>query len=92
MKDGQKIEFTGESNQVNPLCYIRILDYFISPFQEPDVETGDIIIVLDQKDHDKFERKGTDLIYKMVGLNQYWVKGWHLGELKLLNLCVCVGN
>ena len=31
------------------------------------METGDIIIVLDEKDHDKFQRKGSDLIYKMVG-------------------------
>ena len=31
------------------------------------METGDIIIVLDEKNHDRFERKGSDLIYKMVG-------------------------
>lgn len=30
------------------------------------METGDIIIVLDERDHDRFGRKGSDLIYKMV--------------------------
>ena len=34
--------------------------------QEPDKETGDIIIVLDEREHERFGRKGSDLIYKMV--------------------------
>lgn len=30
------------------------------------METGDIIIVLDEQEHAKYSRKGSDLIYKMV--------------------------
>ena len=30
------------------------------------METGDIVIVLDEKEHEKYDRKGSDLIYKMV--------------------------
>ncbi|CAG8743249.1 5884_t:CDS:2, partial [Acaulospora colombiana] len=30
--------------------------------QEPGVETGDVILVLKQKPHDKFERQGNDLL------------------------------
>ncbi|CAG8546978.1 30005_t:CDS:2 [Racocetra persica] len=30
--------------------------------QEPGVETGDVILVLEQKPHDKFERQGDDLL------------------------------
>uniref|UniRef100_A0A8D0HFZ8 DnaJ heat shock protein family (Hsp40) member A4 n=1 Tax=Sphenodon punctatus TaxID=8508 RepID=A0A8D0HFZ8_SPHPU len=33
--------------------------------QEPDLEPGDVIIVLDQKDHGTFQRRGNDLIMKM---------------------------
>ncbi|XP_034993805.2 dnaJ homolog subfamily A member 4 isoform X2 [Zootoca vivipara] len=33
--------------------------------QEPDLEPGDVIIVLDQKDHPVFQRRGNDLIMKM---------------------------
>jgi len=33
--------------------------------QEPGLEPGDIIIVLDEKPHDKFKRSGQDLIVKM---------------------------
>ncbi|XP_067390866.1 dnaJ homolog subfamily A member 4 isoform X2 [Emydura macquarii macquarii] len=33
--------------------------------QEPDLEPGDVIIVLDQKDHNVFQRRGHDLIVKM---------------------------
>ncbi|XP_030432559.1 dnaJ homolog subfamily A member 4 [Gopherus evgoodei] len=33
--------------------------------QEPDLEPGDVIIVLDQKDHSVFQRRGHDLIMKM---------------------------
>lgn len=33
--------------------------------QEPDLEPGDVIIVLDQKDHAVFQRRGHDLITKM---------------------------
>ena len=54
---------------VYELCYVAYdmrEDYFIFPFQEPDMETGDIIIVLDETDHQKFNRKGTDLHYVMV--------------------------
>ncbi|XP_074088608.1 dnaJ homolog subfamily A member 4 isoform X3 [Macrotis lagotis] len=33
--------------------------------QEPELEPGDVIIVLDQKDHGIFQRRGHDLIMKM---------------------------
>ena len=33
--------------------------------QEPGLEPGDIIIVLDEKAHDRFKRSGQDLIMKM---------------------------
>ncbi|XP_041034556.1 dnaJ homolog subfamily A member 4-like [Carcharodon carcharias] len=33
--------------------------------QEPGLEPGDVIIVLDQKDHDTFRRHGNDLVMKM---------------------------
>ncbi|XP_043933768.1 dnaJ homolog subfamily A member 4 isoform X2 [Protopterus annectens] len=33
--------------------------------QEPGLEPGDVIIVLDQKDHDTFQRRGDDLMTKM---------------------------
>lgn len=33
--------------------------------QEPGLEPGDVIIVLDQKEHDVFRRRGNDLIMKM---------------------------
>lgn len=33
--------------------------------QEPGLEPGDVIIVLDQKDHAVFQRRGDDLIMKM---------------------------
>jgi len=33
--------------------------------QEPGLEAGDIIIVLDQKEHSRFTRRGGDLIMAM---------------------------
>lgn len=33
--------------------------------QEPELEPGDVIIVLDQKDHSVFQRRGHDLIMKL---------------------------
>ena len=33
--------------------------------QEPDVETGDVVIVLDEQEHDTFRRKGQDLFMTM---------------------------
>lgn len=33
--------------------------------QEPELEPGDVIIVLDQKDHSVFQRRGHDIIMKM---------------------------
>lgn len=33
--------------------------------QEPGLEPGDVIIVLDQKEHAVFQRQGDDLIMKM---------------------------
>jgi len=34
--------------------------------QEPEMEAGDVIIVLDEKEHEVFSRKGNDLILKMT--------------------------
>lgn len=47
MRDGQKIQFSGEGDQ----C--------------PGLEPGDIIIVLDEKEHETFRRNGSDLVIKM---------------------------
>eukprot|EP00042_Codosiga_hollandica_P055701 m.785984 g.785984 ORF g.785984 m.785984 type:complete len:406 (+) comp59173_c0_seq3:2-1219(+) len=47
MEDGQKIPFSGESDQ------------------QPGLPPGDIIIVLDQKEHPVFKRKGSDLLMEM---------------------------
>lgn len=33
--------------------------------QEPDKEPGDIVILLDEKEHDRFKRSGNDLIMRM---------------------------
>ena len=33
--------------------------------QEPGIEAGDIIIVLDEKEHDRFQRQDLDLITEM---------------------------
>ena len=33
--------------------------------QEPGVEAGDIIIVLDEKEHQRFKRRGADLFVKL---------------------------
>ena len=41
-----------------------MLNVYISFFQEPGLEPGDIIIVLDEKEHATFKRSGTDLIMK----------------------------
>lgn len=37
---------------------------FFSLSVQPDTVTGDIIFVLQQKDHPKFKRKGDDLFYE----------------------------
>ena len=46
MRNGQRITFTGEGDQM------------------PGATQGDIIVVLQQKQHPVFQRKGTDLIMK----------------------------
>lgn len=33
--------------------------------QEPGLEPGDVVIVLDQKEHPLFQRQGDDLVMKM---------------------------
>jgi DnaJ homolog subfamily A member 2 len=38
--------------------------YVIVFFVQPDTVTGDIIFILQQKDHPKFKRKGDDLFYE----------------------------
>ncbi|XP_037918851.1 dnaJ homolog subfamily A member 1 isoform X2 [Hermetia illucens] len=46
MRDGQKIQFSGEGDQ------------------EPGLQPGDIIIVLEEKEHPVFMRAGNDLVMK----------------------------
>lgn len=46
MRDGQRVVFSGESDQT------------------PGVEPGDVVIVIDEKPHPNFQRKGDDLIFK----------------------------
>jgi hypothetical protein len=41
------------TNYIDMLCY-----------SQPDTVTGDIVFVLQQKDHSKFKRKGEDLFYE----------------------------
>ena len=33
--------------------------------QEPDIEAGDVVIVLDEQEHETFKRRGNDLIMNM---------------------------
>lgn len=47
------------------------------------METGDIIIVLDEKDHERFGRKGSDLILKMVCCVIYFLLFSYYMYLKL---------
>jgi DnaJ homolog subfamily A member 2 len=47
MKNGQKIRFAGEADEI------------------PGTIPGDVIIVVQEKEHDLFKRKGADLIYTM---------------------------
>ncbi|XP_047327063.1 dnaJ protein homolog [Impatiens glandulifera] len=46
MKNGQKITFPGEADQL------------------PDTVTGDIVFIVQQKEHPKFKRKGDDLFFE----------------------------
>lgn len=39
--------------------------------QEPGVKTGDVVIVLDQREHETFQRRGNDLLMQMVG---WWLQ------------------
>ena len=34
--------------------------------QEPGIEPGDVVFVLEEQDHNKFKRKGSDLLTTMV--------------------------
>jgi len=53
MKDGERIKFSGMSDEV------------------PKMEPGDIVFVVQEKDHGLFKRKGADLLaVKEVSLNQ----------------------
>ena len=40
------------------------MEYFISA-QDPEIEPGDIVIVLDEKEHPVFKRNGSDLLIEM---------------------------
>ncbi|ESO90951.1 hypothetical protein LOTGIDRAFT_122424 [Lottia gigantea] len=53
MKDGQKITFRGEGDQL------------------PDVEPGDVVIVLQLKEHEQFSREGSNLWFRQkIGLTE----------------------
>lgn len=49
---------------------MRILDFVVIDLQmgvcflQPDTVTGDIVFVLQQKEHPKFKRKGDDIFYE----------------------------
>lgn len=47
MKNGQKIKFSGEADEV------------------PGTSPGDVVIVIQEKEHETFKRKGADLVYEM---------------------------
>ena len=74
MKDGQRIVFRGESNQVHTANSNNIITFccIAISVQEPGYETGDIIIVLDSLDHPVFDRKGSDLHYVMVIMKSHY--------------------
>lgn len=71
MQNGQRITFPGEADEavsqvfsillalVQVECFLTILHRFL--FCQPDTVTGDIVFVLQQKEHPKFKRKGDDL-------------------------------
>ena len=47
MKNGQKIKFSGEADEV------------------PGTLPGDVIIIIQEKEHERFKRKGADLVHSM---------------------------
>ena len=72
MQNGQKIKFPGEADEA--VCCELELEFegnqcivfwsFCDPFLffvQPDSVTGDVVFVIQQKDHPKFKRKGDDL-------------------------------
>lgn len=66
MKDGQKILFRGEGDQqVNLHCNHSTSMYNQPTWKkclwQPGVEAGDVVIILQQKPHEKFKRQGDDL-------------------------------
>ena len=44
--------------------------------QEPDIEAGDIVIVLDEKEHPVYRRDGLDLYMNMVRCTIYMLCGY----------------
>lgn len=73
MQNGQKITFPGEADEAVRLhssscilfiCHFETCDtigFHFTYFVQPDTVTGDIVFVLQQKEHPKFKRKGDDL-------------------------------
>lgn len=75
MQNGQKITFPGEADEAvskrtlsilskKPLClFVVCFIMFLTQYSilQPDTVTGDIVFVLQQKEHPKFKRKGDDL-------------------------------
>ncbi|RWW49123.1 hypothetical protein BHE74_00044752 [Ensete ventricosum] len=59
MQNGQKITFPGEADEADTHGLIYLFWVL-----QPDTVTGDIVFVLQQKDHPKFKRKGDDLFYE----------------------------
>ncbi|KAL2943097.1 DnaJ protein-like protein [Bienertia sinuspersici] len=61
MQNGQKITFPGEADEAVPNCS---LGYPFLYLLNPETVTGDIVFILQQKEHAKFKRKGDDLFYE----------------------------
>jgi DnaJ-class molecular chaperone len=60
MRENQKIMFHAEGDQeVRIKYFFNINDNF-----QPDIEAGDVILVVKTKPHEVFQRKGDDLVMK----------------------------
>ena len=46
--------------------------------QEPGIEPGDVVFVLEEQDHGRFKRKGSDLITNMVSIQSVLWTVYHV--------------